>query len=158
MKKICFVTYHNWETKRHGGFHQFAQAAAQNGIETVFFSFSRPYYIRWKHEERLNKEVLDNLSIGVDYKIGKGIIHNVTWPTLALPGVLRKFFPYKINEWLLTHSLTPFSSFKKKWLSDTECFVFESCEAVLLAGKNQAGISLCTNYLPAVRSFVGIFQ
>lgn len=132
MKKICFVTYHNWETKRHGGFHQFAQAAAQSGIETVFFSFSRPYYIKWKHEERLNKKVLDNLSVGVDYKIGKGKLHNVTWPTLALPGVLRKFLPYKVNKFLMIHSLSSFESFKTKWLHDTDCFVFESCEAVLL--------------------------
>lgn len=135
MVKICFITYHNWETKRHGGFHQFARFAAEQGHEVVFFSFSRPYYIRFKHEERLNKRVFKELSIGKSYLIGENFLRNVTWPTLALPGVLRKFFPYKINEWLLTHSLTPFSSFKKKWLSDTECFVFESCEAVLLAEK-----------------------
>lgn len=135
MKKICFVTYHNWKTKRHGGFHQFAQASAEKGIETVFFSFSRPYYIIFKKEERLNKHVLDTLSRGVDHKVGKGVIHNVTWPTLALPGEIRKYVPYSVNEWLITHSFTPFKIFKNKWLRNTDCFVFESCEAVLLAKK-----------------------
>lgn len=135
MKKICFITYHNWETKRHGGFHQFAQASAEQGIETLFFSFSRPYYIKFKHDERLNSTVLKNLVKGVDYIIGKGTIHNITWPTLALPGRLRNFFPYKVNKWLMTHSLMPFKKFKNKWLQDVDCFVFESCDAVLLATK-----------------------
>lgn len=135
MKKISFISYHNWETKRHGGFHQFAKVAAEKGIETVFFSFSRPYYIVFKNEERLNPHVLKNLRHGVDYKVGNGILHNVTWPTLAIPGGLRKYFPYKLNEWLMTRSLTPFKKFKDKWLKDTDCFVFESCEAVLLAKK-----------------------
>lgn len=48
MNKITFITYHNWETKRHGGFHAFAEYTCRLGIETMFFSFSRPYYIRWK--------------------------------------------------------------------------------------------------------------
>lgn len=135
MKKICFITYHNWETKRHGGFHQFAQATAEKGIETVFFSFSRPYYIKFKHEERLNSNILEKLSKGVEYKVGKGILFNVTWPTLALPGGIRKFFPYKVNRWLMTHSLRSFKKFKNKWLQNVDCFVFESCDAVLLASK-----------------------
>lgn len=36
VKKITFITYHNWKTKRHGGFHQFAEYTCKQGIETVF--------------------------------------------------------------------------------------------------------------------------
>lgn len=130
--KICFISYHNWETKRHGGFHQFAKATAEQGHETIFFSFARPYYIYWKHEERLNKNILKELSKGKKYPVDNGEITNITFPTLGIPGPFRKYFSYKINEWLLTHSLKSFDTFCRKWLNGTDCFVFESCEAVLL--------------------------
>lgn len=130
--KITFVTYHNWETKRHGGFHQFAEFAAKRGNEVVFFSFSRPYYSILKHEERLNAEVLNKLSKGLMYKIGDGILSNVTWPTFALPGNIRNYFPNKVNGWFMCHSFIPFGRFQKKWLEGSDCFVFESCDALHL--------------------------
>lgn len=71
--KIVFVTYHNWETKRHGGFHALAEFACQNGHDVVFFSFSRPFKIFRAHDERLNKEVLKKLIKGIKYKVGGGI-------------------------------------------------------------------------------------
>lgn len=135
--KITFVTYHNWETKRHGGFHQFAKYAAESGNEVVFFSFSRPYYSILKHEERLNAAILKSLCRGLTYKIGKGVLYNVTWPTLALPGNMRNWFPNKVSSWFMTHSLKPFSSFKRKWLEGTDCFVFESCDALFMLDKIQ---------------------
>ena len=88
MNKITFITYHNWETKRHGGFHAFAEYTCRLGIETMFFSFSRPYYIRWKKNERLNWKVLKFLKKGCCYDIGGFQLWNFTWPTLALPGFL----------------------------------------------------------------------
>ena len=132
MKKITFITYHNWETKRHGGFHQFAKYAAEKGNEVVFFSFSRPYYSVLKHEERLNATVLKKLNKGLEYRVGKGVLFNVTWPTLALPGNIRNFFPDRVNVWLMTHSFKPFRCFQKQWLEGSDCFVFESCDAVYL--------------------------
>lgn len=131
--KIVYVTYHNWETKRHGGFHQFADYSCRQGIETVFFSFSRPYYICFKHEERENRDVLRRLSKGVVYNVDK--VHtlvNITWPTFAIPGPIREHFSPKFNIQMMTKSLTPFSKFAKKWLDKTDCFVFESCDAVCL--------------------------
>lgn len=133
--KIVFITYHNWQTKRHGGFHQFAKYASQSGHEVVFFSFARPYYIVFKNDERLNRKVLQDLSRGIVYDNEGYHITNVTWPTLGLPGFLRKFLPYEVNKWLMTHSITPFHRFSKKWFQDTDCFVFESADAVLLAKK-----------------------
>lgn len=131
--KIVYITYHNWDTKRHGGFHQFADFTCRKGIETVFFSFSHPYYIYFKHEERENKDVLQKLSRGVDYYLdSEHKLTNVTWPTLALPGFLRKYVSDKLNKYLLTTSLTSFDSFANKWLDGTDCFVFESHDAVCL--------------------------
>lgn len=130
--KIVFITYHNWESKRHGGFHQFAKYAASAGHQVVFFSFARPYYIYFKHDERMNKSVLNKLRKGMKYLIGDGELLNITWPTLGLPGFIRHFFPYKVNEWLMTHSFTSFNRFSRKYLSNTDCFIFESADPVLL--------------------------
>ena len=132
IKKITFITYHNWITKRHGGLHQFAEYTCKQGIETVFFSFSRPYYIVFKKEERLNYNVFKLLNKGCSYDVGSHSLINVTWPTLALPGFLRKFVSSCINKWLMCHSLSSFKKFTDKWLKNTDCFVFESCDAVLL--------------------------
>lgn len=131
--KIVFITYHNWETKRHGGFHQFARYASLAGNEVVFFSFARPYYIALKKDERLNGKVLRRLSKGVLYDTGDNHIANITWPTFALPGFMRKFFSYSVNRWFMLHSICPFSRFSKRWLTGTDCFVFESADGVMLA-------------------------
>ena len=144
VKKITFITYHNWKTKRHGGFHQFAEYTCKQGIETVFFSFSRPYYILFKNEERLNYKVLRLLNNGCYYDIGGHNLLNVTWSTLALPGFLRKFVSSEINEWLMCHSFTPFKKIVGKWLKNTDCFVFESCDAVFL-------LDLIKKYFPKAK-------
>lgn len=135
--KITFVTFHNWETKRHGGFHKFAEACSKAGHKTMFFSFARPYFIALKHDERLNGEVLRKLSKGITYQIddnGTEII-NFTWPTLRIPQPFYRFLPNRINKWFELHSFTPFSKIQKTYLQDTDVFVFESCEAIHLIDK-----------------------
>lgn len=128
--KITFITFHNWETKRIGGFHKLAAAAAAKGNIVNFFSFARPYYIVFKNEERLNGKVLKQLSKGCIFKIGDGEITNFSWPTLKLPNPLYRMFPRFVNRWLETHSFRPFSSVKEKYLEGTDVFVFESCDAL----------------------------
>lgn len=135
--KITFITFHNWETKRLGGFHKFAEATAKAGHEVIFFSFERPYYIYLKKEERLNKDVLKKLSKGVRYVIddkGNSIL-NTTWPTLRIPMPLYKHVPSQINEWFNSHSLSSFNSYANKYFKDTDVFVFESCSGVYLFDK-----------------------
>lgn len=136
--KIVFITYHNWDTKRHAGFHALAEYACRKGCQTVFFSFSRPYYSYFMNEERLNKNVLKKLKKGVYYDVDGNQLVNVTWPTLSVKGRIRRVLPHWINIWLDTHSLTSFRKFSQKWLADTDVFVFESNEAVLLYDKVKA--------------------
>lgn len=135
MNKITFVTFHNWDTKRQGGFHKFAEAACMAGIETVFFSFARPYYIGFKKDERLNRKVLKTLMHGIRYPLGKSELLNITWPTLALPNPFFKWIPHWLNRILKMSSLSSFQSFAHKNLKGTNCFVFESCEGILLIDK-----------------------
>lgn len=125
--KITFVTYHNWDTKRQGGFHKFAEAAALAGHEVVFFSYPRPYYICFKHNERLNGTVLRLLKKGTKYDVGPDAsLVNCTWPTLSVPGPLRRFIPQIIVDSLEEKSLSPFRSFCEKFIIGTDCFVLES--------------------------------
>ncbi len=138
MKKIVFITAHNWDTRRQGGFHKFAEATALAGIETVFFSFPRPYYGLFMRREQLNPQVIKALKKGVRYEVGQGAVLNVAFPTLRLPDAAGRFLPDGIMNFLLKKSLGPFTSFARKFLADADCFVFESCEGVAFVDKIRA--------------------
>ena len=131
MKKVVFISPHSWQSKRLGGFHKFAEASCESGIETVFFSFPRPYYAMFMHEELYNKKSIKELVKGVDYKVGGGILHNVTFPTLRLPNGFGKILPEKIMNGLLKASFSSFKKFSKKWLEGTDVFVFESADGIV---------------------------
>ena len=133
--KIVFLTFHNWETKRQGGFHKFAESFAEKGWEVFFFSVPRPYYSYFKKDERLNKEVLLKLSKGVTYNVGKGVVHNITLPTLAIPGALRNFLPEKLVHYFEISSLKHVNRYFKNTFNNATHFVFESNEAVLYYNK-----------------------
>lgn len=135
MHKITFITTHNWDTKRQGGFHKFAEATAAAGIETVFFSFPRPYYGLFMNREQLNKNVINSLKKGYHYDFNGHDILNVTFPTLRLPDSTGKILPAAFMNFLLTHSFRSFKIFCKKFLAGTDCFVFESCEGVAFIDK-----------------------
>lgn len=132
--KITFISFHNWETNRQGGFHKFAESCAMAGMDVVFFSFSRPYYTFYKKDERRNFSVIRRLCRGVAYNIVNSNvpIKNFTWPTFQLPYRLQMFLPDCINDWLNTHSFVPFDRIEKEHLCNTDIFVLESCEAVEL--------------------------
>lgn len=135
-KKITFITTHNWDTKRLGGFHKFAEASCMANIETVFFTFPRPYYGLFMKREQLNKKVISTLSKGKKYFLtsDKSIL-NVTFPTFRLPDSIGRFLSTKFMNFCLTHSFHSFGHFVKKILSGTNCFVFESCEGVVFVDR-----------------------
>ena len=135
MQKITFITTHNWDTKRQGGFHKFAEATANAGIETVFFSFPRPYYGLFMKREQLNKSVINMLKKGKHYDFCGHDILNVTFPTLRLPDSAGRFLPAGFMNFMLTHSFHSFKNFCKKFLDGTDVFVFESCEGVAYINK-----------------------
>lgn len=138
--KITFVTFHNWKTKRQGGFHKFAERCSLEGHEVVFFSFPRPYYSVFKNDEIFNFSNFFKLVRGEVYTIknDKGKVNkilNCTWPTLSVPGPLRKIVPKWLRYKLSLTSLSSFSSFYNSKLKDTDVFVFESCYGVFLLDK-----------------------
>lgn len=140
MKKIVYITTHNWDTKRQGGFHKFAEATANAGFETVFFSFPRPYYGYFMKREQLNPTVIKTLTKGIEYNLldnsnKKSSLLNITFPTFRLPDSLGRFLPNFIMNFMLKKSFRTFRYFAKKFLNNTDYFVFESCEGVVFVDK-----------------------
>lgn len=135
MKKITFITLHTWKTKRLGGFHKFAEAACENNIETIFFSFPRPYYAYFMHDELYNKQSINQLKKGICYEVGKTKLHNITFPTCRLPDIANKIIPDCLMNFFVRFSFSSFKHFSKKWLDGTDVFVFESNESIVLFDK-----------------------
>ncbi|MGI5096013.1 hypothetical protein IZU27_11405 [Treponema socranskii] len=149
IKKIVFITTHNWDSKRQGGFHKFAETACLSGIESVFFSFPRPYYGLFMNREQLNKDVIKTLSKGKYYDVknlqvaedldeeeqltennfyvqgskekSKKLL-NITYPTFRFPDSAGRFLNDKFMNWLLMHSFKSFEKFCKKYFSCTYKF------------------------------------
>ncbi|WP_147645054.1 GumK N-terminal domain-containing glycosyltransferase [Treponema pectinovorum] len=150
IKKIVFITTHNWDTKRQGGFHKFAEATCLSVIETIFFSFPRPYYALFMKREQLNKDVIKTLSKGKYYDCIQGNegktnrLLNITYPTFRLPDSAGRFLSDKVMNWLLMHSFKSFKRFCKKYFEGTDCFVFESCEGI-------AFIDILKDYFPEAK-------
>ena len=133
MRKIVFITTHQWNSNRQGGFHKFAEFCADSNIQTVFFSFPRPYYGKFMKTEQMNKKTINLLSKGISCSTAKGSpLINVTYPTLRLPDSIGKFLPAKLMIRLASSGLKSFKSFSKKFLSSADTFVFESCEGIYL--------------------------
>lgn len=131
LRKITFLTGHSWKSKRLGGFHKFAEAACAQGAETVFFSFPRPYYGLLMHQELFNAKAIRELQKGVSYTVEGSTLHNVTFATLKLPNVCRRFLTDGMMNALERFSFTPFSRFARRWLDGTDVFVFESADGII---------------------------
>lgn len=133
--KITFITGHNWKSNRLGGFHKFAEAACNAGNEVVFFSFPRPYYSYFMHQELYNKKSIKALAKGIWYDVGKGRLLNITLPTFKLPNAANKILSDKMMNALERTSLHSFKCFAKKYFAGTDVFVFESCDGMIYLDK-----------------------
>lgn len=135
MKKITFLTGHNWKSNRLGGFHKFAQEALNQNIEVVFFSFPRPYYSYFQHQELYNKKIIKSLQKGIIYEQNGTRLSNITISTLKLPNFFNKFLPDSVMNAFERFSFSSFNRFAKKWFSGTDVFVFESCDGMIFLKK-----------------------
>ncbi|MCR5218585.1 hypothetical protein [Treponema sp.] len=135
LKKITFLTAHNWISNRQGGFHKFAEAAANAGIEVVFFSFPRPYYGYFMHQELFNKKSIKELQKGITYDVGAAKLHNVTLTTLKLPNSANRILSDNTMNAFERFSFTTFKKFANKWLTGSDVFVFESSDGMIYVDK-----------------------
>ena len=131
LKKITFLTGHNWQSNRLGGFHKFAEAACNAGIEVVFFSFPRPYYSYFMHQELYNYKTIKELQKGIKYEVAGQTLTNITFPTFKLPNSANKILSDGMMNTLERFSFTSFMKFAKKWLANTDVFIFESCDGMI---------------------------
>lgn len=132
LNKVAFLTVHSWVSNRQGGFHKFAEACCNDGAEVVFFSFPRPYYSFFQHQELYNRKAIAALSKGVRYEVGGSVLTNVTLPTLKLPDAASRLFPNAVADSLERFSFGGLGRFAERYFSSTDVFVIESCGAVVL--------------------------
>lgn len=130
IKKVVFLTVHSWVSNRQGGFHKFAEACCTAGAEVVFFSFPRPYYSLFQHQELYNRKSIAALSKGIRYEVGGSTLTNVTLPTLKLPDAVGKLLPDVLADALERFSFGGLGRFADRYFSGTDVFVIESCGAV----------------------------
>lgn len=131
LKKITFITGHNWKSNRLGGFHKFAEAACRAGCEVVFFSFPRPYYSYFMHQELYNYKTIKELQKGIKYEVAGQTLTNITFPTFKLPNSANKILSDSMMNALEKSSFHSFKRFAKKYFSGSDAFVFESCDGML---------------------------
>lgn len=136
-KKIVFLTFHNWKSKRQGGFHKLAEYACLKGYNTIFFSFPRPIWGLLRKSEVYNYKSIKNLIKGEYFDVGGNgnRILNITLLSFALP-IPRKFYKYVYSSLLNFFerwTIRSFRKFAKKHFSNTDFFVFESTASVLFA-------------------------
>ena len=125
-EKITFISAHNWEAKRLGGFHKFAQGACKAGISVVFFTFPRPYYSYFMHKEMFNKKTLKILKNGIHYNVEGSDLLNITLPTMKLPNAAGKILSDKTMNSFERFSFYGFTRFAKKYFNDTDVFVLKA--------------------------------
>ena len=102
------------------------------GVETVFFSFVRPYYSYFQHSEIYNAKAIRQLKKGLTYQVGPSLLHNVAFPTLKLPNKFSKIFSDRVLNFFAGFSFGSFKKFCAKWLDKSDAFVFESSDALVL--------------------------
>ena len=132
ISKIVFLTVHSWISNRQGGFHKFAETCCNGGAEVVFFSFPRPYYSLFQHQELYNRKSIAALSKGIRYEIGGSTLTNVTLPTLKLPDAVGKRLPDAVADALERFSFGGLGRFADRYFSGADVFVIESCGTVVL--------------------------
>lgn len=132
INKVVFLTVHNWVSNRQGGFHKFAEACCNAGAEVVFFSFPRPYYSLFQHQELYNRKSIAALAKGIRYEVGGATLTNVTLPTLKFPDAAGKLIPDALADSLERFSFGGLGRFAERYFSGTDVFVIESCGAVVL--------------------------
>ena len=135
MKKITFLTGHNWKSNRLGGFHKFAEEAVNQGLDVVFFSFPRPYYSYFQHQELYNKKIIKQLQKGIVYNYEKATLKNVTFSTFKLPNFFNKFLSDSAMNAFERFSIKSFKKFALENFSNTDVFVFESCDGMIFLKK-----------------------
>ena len=135
MKKIVFISYHNWSAKRQGGFHKLAESAALEGYKTIFYSYPRPWYSLFRNTETFNLMKVLKLLKGINYSVkNETIVHNITSISFGLP--IKDKYKYLIPSVVLGFfdqiNFPSISHLSTRTFKDTDLFILESTSCVLL--------------------------
>lgn len=138
MKHVLLVTYHNWESKRLGGFHKLAEALCASGYSVGFLSYPRPIYAVLKNNEYNNVKALWRLLRGVEFKYEKASLVNYSIPSFHLPGRLGHGVAGTIGKRLASVSVALTIFRTRNLFPCLDAIVFESCLGLELVAALQS--------------------
>lgn len=128
MKKIVFISCHDYIAKRQGGFHVFAEKLSKD-FEVVFFSYPRSFFIKIRPDREIE---YDNIHYFKDRDETFGNVRNVSTMFYIPPVSLLKFFPDKLNEFFFRLRIPTFKKFCDKYFGKVDYFMFESAAGVVV--------------------------
>jgi hypothetical protein len=128
MKKIVFVSAHDYVAKRQGGFHVFAKELSSD-FEVVFFSYPRSSFIKIRKNCPIE---YNNISYTKDRDIVEGNVRNVSRLFHILPVSILRHFPKSFQEWNFRFGIPSMSQFCDKYFKGVDYFMFESNGSVVL--------------------------
>lgn len=131
-RRALIFSFHNWSTRREGGFHRFAASLCGAGFEVTFVSFPRPWYGFLKRSERLGARALLSLLRGCEYEVRGGRLLNVASLSLSIPGPLRACVPEPWRARLEKVTVPNVLTRCFRLLGGVDVVMFESTECVLL--------------------------
>ena len=128
MKKIVFISSHDYNAKRQGGFHVFANLLSKY-YDVVFFSYPRSFFIKIRKTKIIE---YDNISL---FKIRDevfGNVRNVSTLFYIPPVKLLSIIPKKLADFFFHFTIPRFKTFSKRYFGEVDYFILESNASVVL--------------------------
>ena len=128
MKKIVFISAHDYVAKRQGGFHVFAKNLSEY-FDVVFFSYPRSSFIKMRKQSPIEYK---NISFFKDRDETIGKVRNVSRLFFIPPVKVLKYIPKVIHKRFFWLTFPSFSGFCNRYFDGVDYFMFESNASVLL--------------------------
>lgn len=128
MKKIVFISGHDYIAKRQGGFHVFAEKLS-NFYDLTFFTYPRSFFIKIRRNSPIE---YNNISYRGDRDIRCGKVRNVSRLFWIPPVSLLRYLPQFVVEWFYRLSFPSFAEFCDKYFDGVDFFMLESDSSVIL--------------------------
>lgn len=128
MKKIVFISTHDFIAKRQGGFHVFAEKLSKD-FEVIFFSYPRSFFIKIRKNKLIEYENINYFGVR-DEKCGN--VRNVSALFIIPPVTLLKYLPEAFAKFFFHFRIPSFRKFCDKYFGDVDFFILESNPSVIL--------------------------
>lgn len=128
MKKIVFISTHDYKAKRQGGFHVFAEKLSKD-FDVIFFSYPRSFFIKIRKKKLIE---YDNISYCKDRDEMYGNVRNISTMLFIPPVSILRYFPKRVVEWAFRLRLPSFKKYCKQHFKGVDYFILESNPSVII--------------------------